>query len=112
MNRSKLRLLVALMMGVLISPIFGEELKKEKGWKLVQADCGGCHSLQVVTTNRGNRTVWLNLIRWMQKEHNLWSIPPDQEDAILNYLSAHYITRLPMRRRPLGSDQLHKSPNP
>jgi len=50
--------------------------------------------------------VWLNLIRWMQKEHNLWQIQPESEEIILSYLSAHYGSTLPMRRRPLAKDQM------
>ena len=86
--------------------VAANQLKKESGWEHVHANCSGCHSLQLVTSNRGDRMVWLNLIRWMQKEHNLWEIQPESEEIILSYLSVHYSSTLPMRRRPLAKDQM------
>lgn len=98
--------LLGVLILVLAHQAYANQLKKESGWEHVQANCSGCHSLQLVTSNRGDRMVWLNLIRRMQKEHNLWQIQPESEEIILSYLSAHYGSTLPMRRRPLAKDQM------
>ena len=105
-NRKGLSFCLFVLSFVMLGSTFGNELKKESGWEHVQANCGGCHSLQLVTSNRGDRKIWLNLIRWMQKEHNLWQIHPEHEESILAYLSTHYSAELPMRRRPLERDRL------
>ena len=101
MLRRKCNPWFGLLVSLLATQVCSNELKKAPGWEHVQANCGGCHSLQLVTSNRGDRRIWLNLIRWMQKEHNLWHIQPESEEIILNYLSANYGATLPMRRRPL-----------
>jgi mono/diheme cytochrome c family protein len=59
------------------------------GYQLVQAHCGACHSLNLVTQNRGDEAHWLTLIRWMQAKHNLWDLGP-AEAEILAYLGEHY----------------------
>jgi len=56
------------------------------GAELVAAHCGSCHSLGLVTQNRGDAAHWRKLIRWMQAEHNLWDLGP-AEQPILDYLS-------------------------
>lgn len=70
---------------------------------LVTGHCSACHSLQLVTTQRGDRDFWLNTIRWMQRTQKLWEIPPDQEEIILNYLETHYNETEWGRRPPLAA---------
>ncbi len=101
MMLQRFNFLLGLFVSLLAAQVSSDELKKAPGWEHVQANCGGCHSLQLVTSNRGDRKIWLNLIRWMQREHNLWQIQPESEEIILSYLSSHYGATLPMRRRPL-----------
>ena len=60
------------------------------GVNMVRGHCSACHSLSIVTSQRGDRKYWLDLIRWMQATQNLWVIPQAHEEAILNYLSTHY----------------------
>jgi hypothetical protein len=60
------------------------------GADLVRGHCSACHSLALVTAQRGDKTFWLNTIRWMQRTQNLWPLPAEHEAAILNYLSQHY----------------------
>jgi hypothetical protein len=60
-----------------------------EGWELVQAHCGACHSLKLVTQNRGDRKHWLKMIRWMQDQQNLWPLGP-AEETILDYLAMYY----------------------
>lgn len=72
-----------------------------EGWEQVRAHCGGCHSLDLVTQNRGDAAHWRHLIRWMQAQQNLWELGPD-EDLIVGYLAEHYAaSALRPRRLPL-----------
>lgn len=73
----------------------------DEGWELVQMHCSSCHSLQLVTSNRGDRATWLHLIRWMQKTQNLWPIDAASEDQILTYLDKNYPPDNLARRKPL-----------
>lgn len=77
------------------------ELEPGDGSQLVAAHCGACHSLSLVTQNRGDREHWTELIRWMQEDHNLWDLG-DAEEDIVNYLATHYgAPELIPRRQPL-----------
>ena len=60
------------------------------GAHLVRGHCSACHSLTLVTAQRGGREFWLKTIRWMQAEQNLWPLPAEHEGVILNYLSKLY----------------------
>ena len=84
---------LCLLLAITIAePMFGAErdavtgLVVAPGWEQVRANCGGCHSYRLVTSQRGDQTFWLNTIRWMQRTQNLWQIEPDQEALILRYL--------------------------
>ena len=66
------------------------DLKAGEGMELVQGHCSACHGVSLVTSQRGDRKYWLNLIRWMQQTQNLWEIPAQDETQILDYLSKHY----------------------
>lgn len=77
------------------------ELEPGPGSELVAAHCGACHSLGLVTQNRGDEAHWKKLIRWMQAEHNLWDLGVAEQD-ILTYLATHYgAPDLVPRRNPL-----------
>ena len=65
-------------------------LVTESGWEDVRAHCGGCHAYSVVTNQRANRDAWLDMIRWMQRTQNLWQIPDETENRILDYLAENY----------------------
>lgn len=65
-------------------------LVEAEGADLVRGHCSACHSLSIVTSQRGDRAYWLDLIRWMQATQNLWQIPAEHEEAILSYLVKHY----------------------
>lgn len=77
-------------------------LLKAEGWELVAANCSGCHSTKLVVQNRGSREHWRSLIRWMQKEQNLWTFAPDVEDKIITYLSTYYGGHATSRRSALA----------
>ena len=84
-------------------------LIKDDAWQLVAAHCGNCHSLQLVTGNRGDRKTWLETIRWMQERQNLWQLDTQTEDQILTYLADNYPARAPRRRKPLAADLLPRN---
>ncbi len=76
----------------------------ERGWEDVRAHCGSCHSFGLVTHQRADRPTWLAMIRWMQETQNLWLLPPDVEDRILDYLAAHYPPGQSHRRPPIAPE--------
>ncbi len=77
-------------------------LRIAAGWEMARAHCGGCHSYRLVTANRGDRDYWRNTLRWMQRTQNLWLIPPEQENSLLDYLAANYNESEWGRRPPLS----------
>ena len=87
----------------------GYLLADDDGWELVYAHCSACHSLRLVTAQRGDRDTWLRLIRWMQETQNLWQFEPTVEAQILDYLTANYPPRQTSRRLPIPQ---HLMPDP
>ena len=77
-------------------------LAVDAGWELARAHCGVCHSYRLVTANRGDRDYWLDTLRWMQRTQNLWPIPAEQEEILLDYLAANYSESEWGRRPPLS----------
>jgi hypothetical protein len=59
-------------------------------WQLVKAHCSACHSLHLVTQNRGSRQTWLEMIRWMQETQGLWQFDTTTESNILDYREKNY----------------------
>lgn len=66
-----------------------DELIEDAGAELVKAHCIACHSLQLVTQHRMSRSGWLETIRYMQKNHNLWPLG-EHEGPVLDYLASNY----------------------
>ena len=60
------------------------------GQALVIAHCTACHSGKLVQQNRATRYGWSELIRWMQNKQGLWTLAPETESKLLDYLTAHY----------------------
>ncbi|MEN7341317.1 MAG: hypothetical protein AAAFM81_00185 [Pseudomonadota bacterium] len=96
------------LLAVLSLPSFASaEVNAETGlivdehWQLVAGMCSSCHSLKIVTAQRGDRVYWEKTIRWMQKTQNLWVIPPEIENKILDYLSKNYADEAAGRRPAL-----------
>ncbi|MGD2167539.1 MAG: hypothetical protein PVF63_05485 [Gammaproteobacteria bacterium] len=87
-----------------VVPVAG--LAQDDGWELVFAHCSACHSLRLVTSNRGDRATWLRLIRWMQATQNLWSIDPAVEARLLDYLERNYGPEESVRRAQLPAHLL------
>lgn len=77
-------------------------LVEAPGWKLVYAHCSGCHGLELVTAQQGDRAFWTAAIRRMQASENLWQFEARIEDQLLTYLSRHYgVPPFAGRRAPL-----------
>ncbi|MYH15598.1 MAG: hypothetical protein F4149_10540 [Gammaproteobacteria bacterium] len=92
---------LALGAGVAAEPEAG--LIEAPGWKLVYAHCSGCHGLDLVTAQRGDRIFWTAAIRRMQANENLWRFDPHTEDQLLTYLSRQYgVPPFAGRRAPLA----------
>lgn len=72
----------------------------DNGFVEVNTHCGSCHSTELVVQNSFSREGWKDLIRWMQKEQNLWDLG-EQEEIILSYLSKNYAPKNVGRRKPL-----------
>jgi len=88
-------------------------LAKAAGWEDVRAHCGSCHSFSLVTNHRASRASWLDMIRWMQRTQNLWELPPETEDTILDYLTENYGPSTSRgRRAPIPPDLLPKTDAP
>ncbi|NKB97626.1 MAG: hypothetical protein GKR90_03875 [Pseudomonadales bacterium] len=104
------RLVGALSLSIVAIVSTADTLVDAAGVNLVRGHCSACHSIELVTSQRGDRKYWLDLIRWMQKTQNLWEIPAEHETQILDYLGEHY-TEAEWGRRPNLSSQLIGSSN-
>ena len=91
-----------------IDPATG--LKIAPDWQLVRNNCIACHSLRLVTQQRGTAAHWLELIRWMQATQNLWQFDADTEQRIVAYLAANYPPSDDRRRAPIPKSLM--PPNP
>lgn len=98
--------LVTVLVGWLLTGIVSADLKPGAGADLVRGHCSACHSLNLVTAQRGDSAYWLKTIRWMQKTQNLWPLPPEHEKAILAYLEKNYNETEWGRRPPLAATLL------
>ena len=68
-------------------PVTG--LAQAEGVELVGAHCLVCHSSRLILQNRMSREGWLQTIRYMQKNHNLWPLG-ESEEVIVDYLVVNY----------------------
>ena len=83
----------------------------------VVANCTACHSAKFITLQRGDRQTWKDMIVWMQKTQNLWSLDmpnaqgQNTEKVILDYLSTNYAPDNKIeRRKGLAVKFLPKNP--
>ena len=79
---------------------------------LVRAHCSACHSLSLVEQQQGDAHYWRSTIRWMQQTQNLWRIPREQEDMIIDHLAGRYSATSAGGRRPHLSNELMFGPKP
>lgn len=80
------------------------------GYRLIVQKCVLCHSTQQFLQQRGDREMWLGIIRWMQSDHGMWPLDPRDEDRIVEYLARHYAPERAGRRPPLRQELM--PPNP
>ena len=85
-----------------LDPVSG--LRMQGDWELVRNNCRACHSTRLITQQSGNAEQWLNLIRWMQAEQNLWQFEPDTESRIIAYLAENYPPQARQRRAPIAAE--------
>ena len=77
-------------------------LVKSNGWEEVRNHCSGCHSLDLVTSQRSSREGWRATIRTMRRSHNMHELPTETEARIVGYLVEHYSPAArPLRRPPI-----------
>ncbi|MDX1351355.1 MAG: monoheme cytochrome C [Putridiphycobacter sp.] len=75
-------------------------LKVDEGVGMVRATCSVCHSIDLVTQNRGDKKAWKDMIVWMQETQGLWDLG-ENEDLIIKYLAKNYAPEDTGRRRNL-----------
>ncbi len=80
------------------------------GWEQVKAKCTRCHSPKLIIGQRGSRTTWTEIIRWMQDTQGLEQFTAEEEQSLLDYLAANYAPGATARRKPLDAALL--PPNP
>lgn len=68
----------------------GQELPAGTGRDDVEALCGGCHSLQLVTQQGLSREVWAEVILYMVEEQEMPELDPEEEQLVLDYLAHFY----------------------
>ena len=79
-------------------------LVQAPGFELVMQHCVTCHGPRQFLQQRGDRATWLGLIRWMQSDHGMQSLPEGAEDRIVDYLTKHYGPEHSGRRKPLRAE--------
>jgi len=67
------------------APIQG--LMPGQGRALVLTNCTACHSTALVVSFRASREGWDTILTRMQEEEGLWSFPPEDREAMLDYLA-------------------------
>lgn len=80
------------------------QLVIDEGFETVAGTCTSCHSGRLIAQNRGTRADWEEMMRWMQKHHNLWKLEAKKREVILAYLAKNYgidEPKHPPRRRQL-----------
>ncbi len=58
--------------------------------ELVYYSCTACHSFKLVAQQGMSRERWDKLLHWMVEEQGMPEYPPEDWNAILDYLAAHY----------------------
>lgn len=53
---------------------------------VIEENCMGCHSLELVEQNFMSRNEWDKTLDWMEKKHNLPEFGQETRNNILNYL--------------------------
>ncbi len=91
-----------------IDPVTG--MKMAENWQLVMAHCTVCHSPKQYLQQRGTKSTWTDIIKWMQKHGGLWPLDADTESKIVTYLAENYGPSGSFRRAPIPVSLLPKNP--
>ena len=83
------KLISVIGLSAFLSVSANAELADDPSKALVTGHCTGCHSANLITQNRMNRSGWKKTIVWMQKNHGLWELG-EAETSVLDYLTTHY----------------------
>ncbi len=65
------------------------QLPSGKGQGVLQASCGGCHGLPVITRKRAGRAGWEEILRRHTTEERV-KLSQEQAEALLAYLAANF----------------------
>ena len=65
------------------------QLPSGKGLGVLQASCGGCHGLPVITRKRAVRAGWDEILRRHTTEERV-KLSPEDAEALLAYLAANF----------------------
>jgi mono/diheme cytochrome c family protein len=64
------------------------QLPSGKGQEVLQASCGRCHGLSLITRKRADRTGWEEILRRHTSEERV-KLSSDELEALLQYLAAN-----------------------
>jgi cytochrome c5 len=64
-------------------------LPSGKGQGVLQASCGGCHGLPVITRKRAGRAGWEQILRRHRTEERV-TLSPEYAETLLEYLAANF----------------------
>ena len=106
---------------ILLPPVFSAQtsetpvdeatgLAKGENWEGVKEHCTTCHSATLITRQRGTRTLWKDVVRWMQVNHGMPALQVQVEEEIVSYLATYYAPPARYRRLPLPISLM--PPNP
>lgn len=70
-------------------------LKVAPGVETTWFACTACHSERLVAQQGLTRDRWDKLLHWMVDEQGMSPLPPEDREAVLDYLSEHYNTDRP-----------------
>lgn len=65
-------------------------LPRSEGYELVDANCTGCHSVQIVMQQQATEARWDELLTWMVEKQNMPELLPDERDSIVKYLATEF----------------------
>ncbi len=65
------------------------QLPSGEGQGVLQASCGGCHGLPVITRKRANRAGWEEILRRHRTEDRV-NLSPERAETLLSYLAANF----------------------
>ena len=63
----------------------------------------------LITQQRASAAQWRDMIRWMQKKHNLWQFDASVEERIVGYLAENYPPRSSRRRAAIPPELMPAS---